>query len=69
MSDGSLRTTKECSWKEYVSAKNDWLIRTAMMWRRWNVAGPEANYLAWTNVSSWNGHSLPTSVSELTSCD
>lgn len=33
------------SGKEAVSTETDWLTRTTVLWRNWNITCPEANYL------------------------
>jgi hypothetical protein len=33
------------SQEESLSAETDWLIRILVLWRDWNVTGPEPNYL------------------------
>lgn len=38
-------TVGENSGNEAVFAKTDRLIRTTVVWRGWDVAGPKANYL------------------------
>lgn len=37
--------TVDENWKGAVAAETDRLIRTAVLWRDWNVAGPEINLI------------------------
>ena len=41
--DGFLLIENSC--KEAVSTKSNLFLRTAVMWRGWNVATPEAKHL------------------------
>lgn len=41
----SFMGTVDENWKGAVAAETDRLIRTAVLWRDWNVAGPEINLI------------------------
>lgn len=63
---GDLAETKAGSFS--LCDCKDWL-KTAVMWKGWNVTGPEPEYnLSWTIFCPLSSLSLLTSVSELTSC-
>lgn len=44
--------------------RKDRLIRTTVMWRSWNVKGPEINYLILASFSPQKSHSSSTSLLE-----
>lgn len=63
-----LSTVNENLWKEALSAKADCLLRTAVMWKGWDAAGPKPHYsLSWPICSPLKSHFLPTSVLDVTS--
>lgn len=56
-----MRTVGENSWKEVVAAETDQLIRTVVLWRDWNVAGPEINLI----TLFWAGSSTASTLTTI----